>query len=134
MTTDIITPDTLSSEPRFHAVPWLGTTAYGDPSELLGASNAAAALAALEAVGVEAFISPRRTWLCAVNVFVVDAYSPAALPALTALWERLESYPVLDEDDWTQREWEAGCCPACGSKGLPEEYSEGDTCQCGYVA
>lgn len=134
-TTIDITPDHMSGEARFHAVPWLGTTAYGDPTELLGASNAAAALAALEAVGVEAFIAPRRTWACAVDVFVVDAYHPAALPTLTALWERLESYPVLDEDDFSRREWEAGYCLACGEFGMPECYGEGVTCEsCGQTS
>lgn len=120
-------------EERFHYVPELGRTDYGDPAETLGAVNQAQVLRELDALGVEAFLSRERTWLCGVVAFVVDAYHPATMPYLSALADRLETYPCLNDEALSEAEWAEGYCQACGSRGLPEGYGEGDTCEhCGY--
>lgn len=121
-------------EGRWHYVPDLGRTDYGDAAEILGQVNAATVVRELEALGVECFETRERAWLCPVVALVVDAYHPATLPYLAQLAERLEAYPVLDEMALGEAEWQAGLCGYCGSLGLPEGYGEGDTCDsCGHV-
>ena len=133
MTTLTVKPARFE-EGRFHYVPDLGRTDYGDVREILAGVNAATVLAELDELGVEAFESRERTWLCPVVALVVDAYHPATMPYLARLSERLEVYPVLDDMALSEAELEAGYCGYCGQLGLPEGYGEGDACEsCGHV-
>lgn len=119
---------------RFHYVTELGRTDYGDVAEILGKVNADTVGRELTALGIEWGQWRERTWLCGVVAFVVDAYHPGTVPYLAELARRLEAYPVLDDDAWTEAEWQAGVCPSCGGYGLPEGYGTGDVCEsCGHV-
>ena len=123
-----------ATDMRFHYVPDLGRTDYGDAAELMGQANAETVLRELEALGVEAFTVRERTWLCGVVALVVDAVHPATMPYLSRLAERLEAYPCLDDMRLGELELEAGYCGYCGSLGLPEWYGQGDTCElCGHI-
>ena len=133
MTTLTVKPASFE-ESRFHYVPDMGRTDYGAVDEILGQVNIDAAIRELDALGVEAFTSRERTWLCPVVALVVDAYHPVTMPYLARLSERLEAYPVLDEMALSEAELEAGYCGYCGSLGLPEMYGEGDVCEsCGHL-
>jgi hypothetical protein len=122
------------TEGRWHYVPDLGRSDYGDPGELIARVNAACVMRELSALGVDAYLSPERTWLCNVVALVVDAYHPATLPYLAGVADRLDAYPVLDEDALGLLEWEEGYCQGCGSFGLPDSYGRGDACMsCEYV-
>jgi len=123
-----------ATDMRFHYVPELGRTDYGDVGELMGQANAETVLAELEALGVEAFTVQERTWLCPVVAVVVDAVHPATLPYLESVAARLEAYPCLDDMRLGELELEAGYCGYCGSLGLPEWYGAGDECEsCGHI-
>jgi hypothetical protein len=118
---------------RWHYIPDLGRSDYGDPAETLLRVNAETVLAELQALGVEAFTEPIRTWLCPAVALVVDAYHPATLPYLRDLADRLDVYGVLDEEALARAEWEDGYCQSCGSLGLPERWGLDDVCEsCGY--
>lgn len=133
MTTLTVKPARFE-EDRFHYVPDLGRTDYGATDEILGQVNIDAVIRELDALGVEAFTSREKTWLCPVVALVVDAYHPATMPYLARLSERLEAYPVLDEMALSEAELEAGYCGYCGSLGLPEMYGKGDVCEsCGHI-
>ena len=116
-------------EDRFHYVRELGRTDYGDTAEILGEVNAATVGKELSALGIEWTTWREKTWVCNVVAFVIDAYHPGTLPYLEELGDRLEAYPVLDEDKWCEAEHEAGICGYCGGAGLPNWYSNGDTCE-----
>lgn len=140
MTTDVLVKATGPAygtgpdDNRWHYVPMLGRSDYGDIGEIMDESNAEAVGRMLDAEGIEWFTAREQTWVCGIRVFIVDAIHPRTMPLLADIARRLEAYPVLDEDDWCRREYEAGVCGYCGSLGLPECAEYGDECEtCGHV-
>ena len=75
--------------------------------ELLTNYNYAAAMAELEAYGVTELFSERG--MTCVRLYngadETSGYTPAAIVGLSIL-SRLEEYPLLDESDYSSREWE----------------------------
>lgn len=75
--------------------------------ELLINSNHAAAMAELEAYGVTELFSERG--MRCVRLYngadETSGYTPAAIVGLSIL-SRLEEYPLLDESDYSSREWD----------------------------
>ena len=75
--------------------------------ELLTNSNHAAAMAELDAYGVAEIFSERG--MTCVRLYngadETSGYTPAAIVGLSIL-SRLEEYPILDESDYVEREWE----------------------------
>lgn len=99
-------------------------------SDTLEQSNYYAAKATLEeALGEEAV----REWSFGhwavgwISELAVDRTAPGALEAVQKLLDRIESYPVLDEDDLFEREEEhGGRCSACGELGHHTSPDGGD--------
>ena len=104
--------DTVSTGWDSPAIDVLGVAlwdAYGASvaDAILVNSNYAAAMAELEAYGVTEFYSERG--MTCVRLYngadETSGYTPAAIVGLSIL-SRLEEYPILDESDYSEREWE----------------------------
>ena len=110
---------------RFDSFAWLGkpddsenwTVVYTSnrDSDLLTESNAAAIAAAMEPFtegdNPDAIAERHSHWACgyvdgySIRVYGEDGEPTAAFATWCDIQARLDDYPVLDESDWSEREW-----------------------------
>lgn len=104
-------------------------------SDPLEESNYFTALKLYEAEGVEVREDRFNHWAVGWVDQLTVAITPASVRVLEELRERIENYPVLDDEDFSQREWDSDhegehcsseyCAQEsprpCGLKGWDEE-------------
>ena len=79
-------------------------------SDCLEQSNFAAMLAALEGESETVIVVRETHWAVGwVEWIAIHEADTAALAKADEQCGRLEDYPVLDEEDWSEREWNAQC-------------------------
>jgi hypothetical protein len=76
-------------------------------SDPLEQSNHAIAAERYRAAGVDVQVDPFNHWAVGWVDYLTVPITPAAIRVLRELTDAYDAYPALDEDDWSQREWES---------------------------